>query len=434
MTYQETLDYLFSQLAMFHKIGAAAYKPGLERVEALSELFGSPHKKLRCIHIAGTNGKGSTAHTIASILRQAGYRTGLFTSPHLLDFRERIRVDGQMIDKESVVDFTERYRSLTLDFQPSFFELTTVMAFEYFVAKGVDIAVIETGLGGRLDSTNIISPELSVITNISLDHTALLGPTVEAIAAEKAGIIKRGVPVVVGESSGSVRQVFADVAKKAGSPICYADDSDELISYEHKSDGGMHYVSRSFGEFDADLGGDYQPANARTVLESVKLLAAMGWQSITAENIARGFSDVKGTTGLMGRWMKLSESPLTVCDTGHNEGGWKYLSQQIGRFAGRKHIVIGFVSDKDVDAILAMIGRIENARLYFTNPSVDRAMPVAVLAEKARLAGLGGEVCGSVAEAYKKALAGVADGSNEMVYVGGSTFVVADLLRFIAKQ
>lgn len=434
MTYQETLDYLFSQLAMFHKIGAAAYKPGLERVEALSELFGSPHKKLRCIHIAGTNGKGSTAHTLASILQQAGYRTGLFTSPHLLDFRERIRVDGQMIDEASVVDFTERYRSLTLDFRPSFFELSTVMAFEYFARQGVDVAVIETGLGGRLDSTNIIGPEVSVITNISLDHTALLGPTVEAIAAEKAGIIKPGVPVVIGESSGGVRQVFADAAERAGSRICYADDSDEIISFEHLADGRMHYASRSFGEFDGDLGGDYQPANARTVLETVKQLAAMGWKGLTAEAVARGFGDVKGSTGLMGRWMKLSDSPLTICDTGHNEGGWRYLSQQIGRFAGRKHIVIGFVSDKDVDAILAMIARIENAQLYFTNPSVERAMPAAVLAEKACRAGLSGEVCESVGEAYKKALAGVADGSNEMIYVGGSTFVVADLLEFISKR
>lgn len=434
MDYQETIDFLFSQLAMFHKVGAAAYKPGLERVEALSALFGSPHKKLKCVHIAGTNGKGSTAHTLASILQQAGYKTGLFTSPHLIDFRERIRINGQMIDKASVIDFTERYRSLNLDFRPSFFELTTVMAFEYFAKENVDIAIIEAGLGGRLDSTNIINPELSVITNISLDHTSLLGSTAEAIAAEKAGIIKQGKPVVIGESKGEVRNVFADAAAKAEAEIHYADDAGEIKNTTHLPNGKISYDTVSFGCFNGDLCGDYQTANARTILEAVKILSANGWNRLTEQSVAKGFGCVTESTGLLGRWMKISDTPVTVCDTGHNVGGWEHLSAQIDSFKGLKHIVIGFVNDKDVDSILSMVSHISNALLYFTNPSVDRALPADELAAKAEAVGLKGQVFTSVAEAYKKALADISNESSEMIYVGGSTFVVADLLDFIAKQ
>lgn len=427
MTYQDTLDFLYNQFPMFHREGGAAYKPGLDTVRRLSEAFGNPHDKLKTIHIAGTNGKGSTAHSLAAVLQTAGYKTGLFTSPHILDFRERIRIDGDMISKKEVIDFVEAYRKMGMDLHPSFFELTTVMAFYAFVRHGVDIAVIEVGLGGRLDSTNIITPMLSVITNISLDHTVLLGNTLPEIAQEKAGIIKRGVPVIIGESQGEVRDVFSSVAEANSAPICFADDSTEVISYRHTPDS-IVYETNDFGEINADLTGDYQPANMRAILEAIKALRESAGLNLPDSAVRRGLSNVGNLTHLAGRWMKLSDLPLTVCDTGHNPGGWKYLTQQINSFPGNKHIVVGFVNDKDVSAVTKMLATLNDAVFYFTQPSTPRALPAKDLREVARKSGLDGEVFSNVESAYKKALTDIADKSSEMIYVGGSTFVVSDLL------
>lgn len=428
MTYKETLEFLYSQLPMFQKVGASAYKPGLDTVRALSEAFGNPHLNLkRSIHVAGTNGKGSVSHTLAAILQSAGYKAGLFTSPHILDFRERIRVNGEMISETYVTDFVDKYLVKRLAVAPSFFELTTVMAFSYFAEMNVDVAVVEVGLGGRLDSTNILTPTLSVITNISLDHTSLLGDTAEEIAAEKAGIIKPGVPVVVGESGGAVRDVFRARTQSTSSPLLHADDSLELVEAAPTSDG-WHYCSRSFGDFDGELAGWYQKANALTVLEAVKTLRGVSDLNVSAENVSEGFRNVCAMTGLMGRWMKLSEHPAVVCDTGHNPGGWQYLSRQLSAHKGLKRLVIGFVNDKDVSTVLGFLKRVENVEFYFTQPFTPRALPVDELQQKAASIGLTGRTFLSVTEAYEKALADVVDKSSEMIFVGGSTFVVSDLL------
>ncbi len=422
MTYQEALDFLYVQLPVFQRIGADAYKPGLETSFRLAEAMGNPHRSFKSIHVGGTNGKGSTSHTLAAILQQSGYRVGLYTSPHLVDFRERMRVDGEMISREEVADFVERYIAMGLDLHPSFFELTMMMAFEFFKRQGVDVAVIEVGLGGRLDSTNIIAPELSVITNISFDHTQFLGDTLEKIAAEKAGIIKPGVPVVIGESAGTVRKVFAGKAALENAPIRYADDAP---LYDSAVTDGMVicYHGTPYGDLRGELSGECQKKNTATILNAVDELAGMGW-NITPEAVRRGFADVCGLTGLMGRWMKTGDSPLVICDTGHNSGGWEYLSGQIASCPGKKHIVIGFVNDKAIDHILGMMPR--EATYYFTRASVDRALPAETLAAQAAKAGLKGEAYSTVDEAVKAALGNAGEGDT--VFIGGSTFVVADYL------
>lgn len=422
MTYQEALDFLYVQLPVFQRIGADAYKPGLDTSLRLAEAMGNPHRSFKSIHVGGTNGKGSTSHTLAAILQRSGYNVGLYTSPHLVDFRERMRVNGEMITRDEVVDFVERYLAMNLDLHPSFFELTMMMAFEFFKRRGVDVAVIEVGLGGRLDSTNIITPELSVITNISFDHTQFLGDTLEKIASEKAGIIKPGVPVVIGESEGSVRRVFAQKAAQENAPIRYADDSplyDEAVS------GGsvIRYRATPYGDLVGELAGECQKKNAATILNAVDELSKQGWH-ITAEAVAEGFAGVCGLTGLMGRWMKTGDSPLVICDTGHNSGGWEYLSKQIASCPGRKHVVIGFVNDKAIDRILKMMPR--DASYYFTQASVDRALPAAALAAEAEKAGLKGGAYSSVTEAVDAALGNAGEGDT--VFIGGSTFVVADYL------
>lgn len=428
--YESTIDFLFNELPVFQHNGASAYKPGLERVFAIAEAFGNPHKKLHTIHVAGTNGKGSTCHTIAAVLQSAGYRTGLFTSPHLVDFRERIRVNGHMIPCDRVVEFVERYRNMGLSVEPSFFELTTMMAFDWFAESNVDVAVIEVGLGGRLDSTNIITPDLSIITNISLDHTALLGDTPEAIAEEKAGIMKPGVPVVIGEAEGPVRDVFERRAAMVSAPVIFATDYNPVINMEH-GESGIIYHTRDFGVVRGELCGECQSLNAATVLTSLKLLRDMGYE-IPDNAVADGFGNVCSLTGLAGRWMRIFENPLVVCDTGHNPGGWRYISDQLSGFSGIKHIVVGFVGDKDVDSILEMIAGIDNAKLYYTQPSLPRALPADELASKASAVGLDGCVCQSVENAYKKALA--CAGEGDMVFVGGSNFIVAELLPLISKR
>lgn len=439
MTYQETLDVLFNSFPMFQNQGASAYKPGLEATEALDRAFGSPSRKLRAIHIAGTNGKGSTAHSLASVLQAHGMKTGLYTSPHLVDFRERMRINGEMIPESEVVAFVERCRALQDAGQLghlSFFELTTIMAFDWFARNKVDVAVIETGLGGRLDSTNILSsPELCVITNISYDHTALLGDTLEAIAAEKAGIFKPGVPVVVGETDESVNEVFSVKALISRAPLCFACDK-RYWSGLYKQDGQIVYRGTAFGDVASDLTGDYQPQNMATILSCIETLNNKGW-NITAQEVRAGLCSVQRSTGLAGRWMVLSTSPLTVADTGHNTGGWKYIVRQLIQSGKRVHMVLGFVNDKDVTGILSMIATIPVLTLYLTNASVRRALPVEELSLRAAKAGLRGDVYPTVAEAYSAAEAAArsecARGFEAMVYVGGSTFVVADQLTSMSR-
>ena len=426
MEYSEAIDFLYTQLPMFQRVGAAAYKPGLDTSLRLSEAFGNPHRRFKPVHVGGTNGKGSTAHTLAAVLQKSGYKTGLYTSPHLVDFRERIRVDGKMIPREAVADFVERYRRMDTSYatRPSFFELTMVMAFEYFAREQVDVAVIEVGLGGRLDSTNIITPELSVITNISFDHTQFLGDTLPKIAAEKAGIIKPGIPVVIGEAEGEVRRVFERKAAEENVPILFAEDVRPYRTCRLGAEG-IVYDGTPFGTVTGELTGDCQTRNAATILTALTVLKEEGW-NVTDEAVREGFAHVCGLTGLMGRWMKLGESPLVVCDTGHNVGGWDYLSKQVASLPGRKHVVIGFVNDKDISHILDLMPRGADVSYNFTNASLQRALPAEQLARIAAEKGLKGSVCGSVAEAYAMALADA--GPEDSVFIGGSTFVVADLL------
>lgn len=423
MDYQQTLEYLYTSTPMFQSIGADAYKPGLETVLKLSEMFGNPHLKLRTIHIAGTNGKGSTAHTIAAVLQSAGYRTGLFTSPHLTDFRERIRIDGKMIPRDEVTGFVDRFIAGEGErLHPSFFELTTIMAFDYFARNNVDVAVIEVGLGGRLDSTNIITPELSIITNISRDHTALLGNSEEEIAGEKAGIIKDGVPVVIGESAGKVRDVFRAAAERHHAPICHADDLKPFASAEMHDDGIALRGTR-WGDLTDELCGDCQLKNAATILCTLERMQDAGF-SFTSDDVARGFGHVCEMTGLTGRWMKVGENPTVICDTGHNTGGWQYLAERLASYGNKLHMVIGFVNDKDISGILAMMPR--EPHYYFVKPSVPRGLDSALLRDTAAACGLKGEVFQSVADGYKAALSRAEEGDT--VFVGGSTFVVADLI------
>lgn len=423
MTYEENITWLYNQLPAFQRIGAAAYKPGLSRVIALEEAFGNPHTKWPSIHVAGTNGKGSTSSAIASVLTASGLKVGLYTSPHLVDFRERIRVNGQMIPREAVVHFLDRYRAMNLEIEPSFFELTMMMAFDYFAQQQVDIAVVEVGMGGRLDSTNILTPLLSIITNISLDHTVFLGDTPGKIAAEKAGIIKPGVPVVIGEAQGEVKQVFEDKALEAGAPIIFAPE----MQMEQNEDG-WHIPHSPFGSLTFSLSGDCQRFNAATVLTALDVLLPI-LKRVTPQAVRNGLANISRYSGLMGRWMTLRHSPTVICDTGHNIGGWQYLGPRLTRIASNPnatlHMVIGFVSDKDVSHILPLMPR--NARYYFTRASVPRAMAAEQLAESANQAGLQGEVYPSVSEAYAAALASAK--SQDTIFVGGSTFVVADLLH-----
>lgn len=421
MTYAETLDFLFCRLAMFQSVGQAAYKPGLDTTRNLDAAFGSPSKRFKAIHVGGTNGKGSTSHSLASVLQAAGLRVGLFTSPHLLDFRERIRVNGEMIPEEEVISFVERFQKMSCaDCQPSFFELTTIMAFEWFARCEVDVAVIEVGLGGRLDSTNILPrPILTVITNISFDHTALLGNTLEEIAQEKAGIIKAGVPVVIGESgSPGVRAVFESKAASAGAPIEFASDAplEAEIHPDH-----IHYPLTPYGPVDADLCGDCQPRNMATVIAALAHLPA-GPRAVRG-----GLGRVAVSTGLMGRWMTVRDNPHVICDTGHNIGAWQYLAPRLASIPGHKEILLGFVNDKDVTSILALVSTIKDATLRWVTASVARALPASELAEKAREQGLYGEAYSDVASAYEAALASGAP----TIFVGGSTFVVADLLAIL---
>ncbi len=425
MTYNDSIQWLFSQVPMFQNVGAKAYKPGLGTTLALAAEYGNPHKSFRTIHIAGTNGKGSTAHTIAAVLQAAGYKVGLYTSPHLVDFRERIRVNGIMADKSFVESFIEDFRTKKLPCDPSFFELTTIMAFRYFADCGVDVAVIETGLGGRLDSTNILSPVLSVITNISLDHTALLGHTEAEIAVEKAGIIKPLTPVVIGRAEGDVRKVFEDKARQMRSPILFA--CDQHIFTPWKERGSVLYQGTPWGDIHGELTGECQVENAATVFSALSLLKDT-FKAIDSSAVAKGFSEVCELTGLMGRWMNVKGASVrTICDTGHNIGGWQWLGpslRNLSESVGTLRMVIGFVNDKDVTAIMGEMPR--NAIFYFATPSVSRGRDASSTLAVAENSGLSGRAYQSVAEAYSAAVE--ESSPNDTIFVGGSTFVVADFL------
>ncbi len=424
MTYEESIEFLFNSLPVFQNIGPGAYKPGLDTSRRLAAIFGNPERKYPCIHVAGTNGKGSTAHSLAAILQSAGYRVGLYTSPHIFDFRERIRVNGEMILREAVVEFVERWTHVVQScpaISPSFFELTSTLAFDYFRACGVDVAVIETGLGGRLDSTNIITPVLSVITNISLDHTALLGDTLSSIAYEKAGIIKAGIPVVVGERHSETENVFVDKARETGSLLVFA----KPLKCETRSDGN-HYPLTPFGHVRGELTGEYQVKNAATVFEAVLQLRVLGWD-IPDRAVREGMADVIGLTHLFGRWSRIADAPVTVVDTGHNCGGWEYIVRQIAATRqSPKALVVGFVADKDLTVVLSLIATLgPEVRLFFSTPSVQRGLPASVLAEKAACHGLHGSVVDDVNVAVAEARASV--GPDGFVLVAGSNFLIADL-------
>lgn len=405
MNYQDTIQYLYNSTPVFEHVGASAYKEGLSNSWALDEHFNHPHTKFKTIHVAGTNGKGSCSHTIAAILQAEGYRVGLFTSPHLVDFRERIKVNGDCISQEYVMDFVENERSFFEPLHPSFFELTTAMAFKYFADSHVDIAVIEVGLGGRLDCTNIITPILSVITNISFDHTQFLGDTLEKIAMEKAGIIKRDIPIVIGETTPETRNVFIQKAKEINAPIYFAEEYNNPIA----------------NELDFELKGSYQLKNKQTILCAVNHLPL----SLSPSSIKEGLSHVVELTGLMGRWQTIRERPTVICDTGHNVGGWQYLSQQIkSQPCKNLHIVFGMVDDKDIDTVMNMLPT--NATYYFTQAQTKRAIPANIVKEKGKEHHLKGYVFPQVADAYKAALHHANE--DDFIFVGGSSYIVADFL------
>jgi len=421
MDYNQAIHFLFNSLPVFQNIGPGAYKPGLGTALELDRMTGNPTRHYMTIHIAGTNGKGSTAHSLAAVCRAAGYRTGLYTSPHLIDFRERIRVDGEMIPQSSVVDFVERMQGI--DLRPSFFEMTTAMAFEHFEREKCDVAIIETGLGGRLDSTNIITPALSIITNIGLDHVALLGDTLEQIATEKAGIIKPGVPVVVGEcATAGVRDVFAARAAELGCDILFAQDAEFFDNREETADA-IVYTNTPWGDITCDLAGSCQWLNMRCVLAALTRFPL----PVSPVAIRTGLSRVASSTGLMGRWMTVSRQPYTIADTGHNHHAWVHLAPKIAALPGHRHIILGFVSDKSLGQLLKLVASIPDATVHLTQASVERALPVGELARRAAEAGLTGFTTSScVADAYEKARSLAAAGDS--IFVGGSTFVVADLL------
>ena len=424
--YKEALDFLFGQLPMFSRTGAAAYKPGLETSIRLAEFFGNPHKKFKSIHVGGTNGKGSTSHMLASVLQSQGYKTGLYTSPHLVDFRERIRIDGKMIPEEKVVEFVEKWQKTGYEGHPSFFELTMIMAFNLFAEEKVDYAVIEVGMGGRLDSTNIITPELSVITNISHDHNQFLGDTLEKIAGEKAGIIKKGVPVVIGETQPETADVFSKKAKETGSDIFFADQSG-IIEKIEETERGWH-VRTGGNDFVMPLGGEYQKKNIATVTAAIEELRKLDIV-ISEDAVKEGVENVSRQTGLAGRWMRLGQNPLKIADTGHNEAGLRYNFDQLEeiikkRPGGKLRIVIGFVADKAIDKILRLLP--EEAEYYVTNASIPRALPAHKLMEKFKEAGLGGREFADVKEAVKAAEKEASE--KDVIFIGGSTFIVADYL------
>lgn len=435
MNYQETCEYLFCQTANFEQQGSAGYKPGLETSLALDEHYGHPHEHFRSIHVAGTNGKGSVSHLIAAQLQICGYNVGLYTSPHILDFSERIRINGKPISEDYVVKFVEEGKDFFEQQKATFFDIATAMAFKYFKDMDVDIAVVEVGLGGRLDCTNIITPIMSIITNVSLDHTQLLGDSLEQIAIEKGGIIKRGVPVVIGETKPETRPIFEMLAQEANAPIIFAEDEQEIASWRLTPEGYMHYTAKHLGEFECELTGDYQPCNMNTALVALHKVMTMGYMAdcIDPENnrkiqgeMNRAFKNVVKGTGLQGRWQTVRSHPTVVCDTGHNPGAWEYLSKQLAAVKCRQlRIVFGMVEDKDVYTVMSLLPK--EATYFFTKGSTKRAFPETSLKVFGEQFGLNGDCYPTVEQAYKAALEGAT--SDDFIFIGGSTYVVADFMK-----
>lgn len=428
MNYQQTLDYLFSRLPMFQRIGAAAYKADLDNTYKIATLLGDPHKKLKCVHVAGTNGKGSSSHMLAAILQQAGYKVGLYTSPHLVDFRERISINGKMIAKEEIVDFVEKYKEDFEKIEPSFFEWTVGLAFYYFAKEEVDVAVIEVGLGGRLDSTNIITPIVSLITNIGYDHMNLLGDTLQKIAAEKAGIIKPRVPVVVSEHQTDIYPVFVAKAQELKAPLEFADKRYKVV--KHQVSKGvlecevLHRRTNVTETYKLDLTGSYQLKNILGVLHTVDILIEAGF-FIEKKEVKAALSKVIKLTKLQGRWQTITEKPLIIADTGHNEDGIKQVLENLKRYSYKDlHMVFGAVNDKDIDKILKMLPA--KAAYYFVKASVPRALESEELQKKASEFRLRGEAYNTVENGLKAAKK--AYKSGDLIFVGGSTFVVGDVL------
>lgn len=429
MNYQETLNYLYNSTPVFEHVGAVAYKEGLQNTLALDKHFNHPHTNFKTIHIAGTNGKGSCSHSLASILQEAGYKVGLYTSPHLVDFRERIRVNGQCISKERVVKFVKDERKFFEPLHPSFFELTTALAFKYFDEQKVDIAIIEVGLGGRLDCTNIISPILSIITNISFDHTQFLGDTLAKIAAEKAGIIKKGVPVIIGEANEETRPVFQSKANEVNSDIVFAEDNAIVTSSSPIVDGGRRYNLSNNSTLVGELSGDYQERNMNTILCACNILKQMNIIK-NDDIIAKGLTNICKNTGLLGRWQTIQNNPTVVCDTGHNVGGWNYLAPQIKRQqCNQLRIVFGMVDDKDINSVMYLLPK--NAIYYWTQAESKRAIKAERVADIAIKHDLRGEIFDNVEVAYTKALQD--SNKDDFVFVGGSSYIVADLLTFLSR-
>ena len=408
MNYRDAIEILYNQAPMFQNIGKKAYKTGLETTHELDRIFQHPHRKFRTIHVAGTNGKGSCSHLMAAVLQQSGYKVGLYTSPHLKDFRERIRINGEMISEEAVCEFVELAQPLIAELQPSFFEITTAMAFRYFAQQNVDVAVIEVGLGGRLDCTNIITPEISIITNISIDHTDLLGATLPEIAHEKAGIIKSNIPAIIGERQPEVAQIFIDKATKENSPIYFA--SDEMADAELP---------------DCEMKGYYQDRNRRTVLTAIRELRKQNHFKIPDKAITEGFANVCRLTGIMGRWQLLSENPRIICDTGHNEAGIQFVANQLlhEKYTNLR-IIIGMVSDKKIDKVLSLLPK--NAIYYFTKAQMPRALNEIELQKQASIYGLQGNAYPTIKQAFEQAKSDYSDG--DLIFVGGSNFTVAEIL------
>lgn len=430
MTYQETIGYLYDRLPVFQNIGARAFKPGLHTTRELCKSLGDPQDKYPTIHVAGTNGKGSTSHMLAAVLQESGYRVGLYTSPHLKDFRERIRVNGACVPEEFIIEFVADQKSNIDRLSPSFFEVTVAMAFSYFERANVDVAVIEVGMGGRLDSTNVITPELSVITNISFDHMQFLGDTLGKIAGEKAGIIKNGVPVVVSEyQNAEIGDVITAAAKTANAPLTFASNAFEvkfgklaagkmLVDVIEKVSGAT--VSKDLA---ADLTGSYQLKNIAGVWAAKEVLVKKGWK-ITDDSVKRALQSVSAITGLKGRWQQLRQNPDVYCDTAHNTAGLTITLAQFNTVCkGRKRFVVGFVGDKDISTMLSLFPR--DAEYYFCEPSNMRALKAEELLSRALEHGLAGKTFGNVNEALEEAVRDSA--STDAIYVGGSTFVVADI-------
>ena len=459
MTYSETLDYLFNSLPMYHRIGQAAYKADITNTVSLMHHLVNPERRFRSIHVAGTNGKGSVSHMLASILMQAGYKVGLYTSPHLVDFRERIRINGAMIPQEEVTRFVELHKDYMQSLQLSFFEMTVGLAFDYFAAQQVDVAVVEVGMGGRLDSTNVITPDLSIITNIGFDHTQFLGNTLPLIAGEKAGIIKPGVPVVIGESHPETRPVFEQKAAEMGAPIYFADDNYRIIAQPEppslqssdlrftveklKVESGKWKVEKNpsaaansqfsilNSQFTTPLSGSYQLKNLATLFQALELLPTVGY-TISPDNIRNGIARVVQDTGLHGRWEKMDEHPLTICETAHNADGVRAMLQKLGEIPYHHlHLIYGCVNDKDFRSILQMLPH-DRTTYYYTQPSVPRALPVSQLTLAAAECGMAGQSFATVGEAIRSARA-AADPRHDLVLVTGSIFLVADAVEYYSR-